>query len=439
MKYLRIAECLFNRPLMITEDKLGVIQHVFSRQSGFELQGAITVPMVEARDVDDDERMFVGAGYTVKDGLAVIGIYGPLMHRRLAGDFPSGGPTTYGEIRKSFDLAMEDDAVHGVVFDIDSPGGEVSGVFDFAEHVYQSRSKKPITAVVNESAYSAAYLIACAAGTIILPRTGGVGSVGVIATHADFSRRNEQNGITVTHVFAGDRKADYSPHHPLSEEAMVLLQGSVNENYQLFVETVAKYRGMDVQAVINTQAGTFEGQKAVAIGFADKVSAVDAAISGANKRVGSRLITATAESGANKKESTVMTREELQEKHPELVAQIEADARKGMVSQEDATTATSEAVTAEQGRCMGIAKALLGEDAGTKLAAVVETDLTVEQVGKLGITIGAESTDTTQQQMLDAITSAGAKGLQPAKVSQSEDEERKALSSRLAELGSKKK
>lgn len=129
----------------------------------------------------------------------------------------------------------------------------------------------------------------------------------------------------------------------------------------------------------------------------------------------------------------------LRAEHKDLVAQIEADARKGMVSQEDATTATSEAVTAEQGRCMGMATALLGEDAGTKLAAVVETDLTVEQVGKLGITIGAESTDTTQQQMLDAITSAGAKGLQPAKVSQSDDEERKALSSRLAELGSKKK
>ena len=410
MKYLHIADCLFNRALMITENKLGVIQHVFSQQSGFEINGGLFVPTNDAREVGHRERSYTGTGYRVKDGLAIIGIYGPLMHRRLAGEFPSGGPTTYGEIRASFDLAMEDDAVKGIVLEIDSPGGEVSGVFDLAEHIRNSRSIKPVTAVVNESAYSAAYLLASATDKIILPRTGGVGSVGVIATHADFSRRNDKKGITVTHVFAGDRKADYSPHHPLSDEAMVLLQESVNENYQLFVETVARYRNMSVQDVINTQAGTYEGQKAIDIGFADEVLAVDQAITGATKQIGSRLITATAATGAKTKELH-MTEQELREKHPDLVAGIEEKARQGMITQADADSAKQQAVTAENERVMTLVTAAVGEETGKKIAAASAKGLTAEDLTALGIDLSATGQQTEQGQMLEAITNAASKGV----------------------------
>ena len=207
MRNMHIAGLLFNRPLMISEAKLGVILHILGPRLNLDLSG---LPKSEAVVVSDSER--ARAGYQVmQNNTAVIGVYGPLMHRCLASEFPSGGPTTYAEIWKAFDMAMADDAVQSVVMDFDTPGGDVSGCFDFADHIYQSRGIKPITAVVNEMAYSAGYLLASACSRIVVPRTGAVGSVGVIACHADFSRAEEAAGITVTHVFAGARKADYSP------------------------------------------------------------------------------------------------------------------------------------------------------------------------------------------------------------------------------------
>ncbi|TOL42864.1 serine peptidase, partial [Vibrio parahaemolyticus] len=71
----------------------------------------------------------------------------------------------------------------GICLDIDSPGGEVAGCFDLVDLIYELRGKKPIYAILSENAYSAAYAIASAADKIYVPRTGGVGSVGVIVIH----------------------------------------------------------------------------------------------------------------------------------------------------------------------------------------------------------------------------------------------------------------
>ncbi|NLC71278.1 MAG: S49 family peptidase, partial [Desulfuromonadaceae bacterium] len=258
MRYTRVAERLFNRPLMISESKLNLILSLFGQRSGIALSG-IAMSDEDAAPAETEPRR---EGYAVQGGLGIISIYGPLMHRVLAMEFPSGGPMTYADIRKAFDLALADDGVHGIVLDIDSPGGEVSGAFDLADHIFRSRDIKPVTAIVNESAYSAAYLLASSAGKIVIPRTGGAGSIGVIATHADFSRAEDKAGVTVTHVYAGARKADFSPHAPLGQEAAAVLLDKVRDTYALFVETVARNRGLPTQQVRDTEAGIFEGAKA---------------------------------------------------------------------------------------------------------------------------------------------------------------------------------
>ncbi|MCK4620712.1 MAG: S49 family peptidase [Desulfuromonadales bacterium] len=406
MKYMRIAERLFNRPLMISEIKLNVIQHYFAQHAGLTVQG---VPMPEMIEVSDRERR--NAGYSARNGVGVIGIYGPLMHRVLDMEFPSGGPTTYSDIRKAFDLALADDEVQGIVLDIDSPGGEVSGCFDLADHIYHSRAIKPITAVVNESAFSAAYLLASAAQKIILPRTGGCGSIGVIATHTEFSRWEEENGITVTHVYAGDRKADFSPHQPLSEEAGAVLQEMVNDSYKLFVDAVARNRGMTKQQVVDTQAGIFEGKKAVSMKLADQVSAVDKAIATARKGKGTRLISASATTGAQPKERK-MNATELRAQYPEGVAEIETEARTGMIAEADADTAQAEAVTAEGGRIMELVTAAVGEEAGTRISAAAAKGLTAEDLKSLGVDLSAKGGETTAGKMLVAITGAASNGVQ---------------------------
>lgn len=415
MRNLRIAEMLFNRPLMISESKLNVILHALGPRFSLDMAA---LPTVEAAQPSSQQRG--SNGYSVSGGVAMIGIHGPLMHRVMGSDYPSGGPTTYGEIQTAFDNAMNDPEVQSVVLDIDSPGGEVHGAFDLADHIYQSRGKKPITAVVNESAYSAAYLLASAADRITVPRTGGVGSIGVIATHADFSRAEDAAGITVTHIFAGSRKADFSPHHPLSDEAMTSLQAGVNETYALFVETVARNRRMSPDAVRDTQAGTFEGQKAVAIGLADEVATFAKAVSAAKARK-KPTISASKQAASTIKETQKMNITELKELHPDLVAQIESEALQDMISATEATASTNLAVSAEQERICSLVSAAFGEESGKKLTAVAAKGLTAEDVTTLGISFAAEapgsqSDEASRAAILAALQQAapeGLKGVQP--------------------------
>jgi len=311
MKNLRIAELIFNRPLMIAESKLNLILHVLGPRFNLDLG---SVPAQQAAVFSDQDRQ--RSGYNVQEGVATIGIYGPLMHRVLAGEFPSGGPTTYGEVRRSFDTALADDGVSAVVLEIDSPGGMVSGAFDLADHIYQSRAIKPITAIVNESAFSAGYLLASAAERIIVPRTGEVGSIGVIATHADFSKAESAAGITVTHIYAGAKKADGSPHRPLGEEAAADWLASVQSTYDLFVETIARNRNMSVNQVRATEAAIYKASQAVDIGLVDEVSTAATGLASARATTKNRIITASAEPIG--KEMHTMTLEELKTNHPDL-------------------------------------------------------------------------------------------------------------------------
>jgi signal peptide peptidase SppA len=412
MRNLRIAELLFNRPLMVSESKLNVILHALGPRFNLDMTA---LPQADLATISDQERS--RAGYKSSGGIGIIGIYGPLMHRVMASDYPSGGPTTYAEIKRAFDLAMVDDSVQSIVLDIDSPGGEVHGAFDLADHIFQSRGNKLITAVVNESAYSAAYLLASSADRIVIPRTGGVGSIGVIATHADFSRAEDEAGITVTHVYAGSKKADFSPHQPLGDEAHATLQGMVNDTYELFCDTVGRNRRISVKNIKATEAGIYEGKKAVSAGLADEVQAADKAI--VNARGKSRsMITATKSTLHTNKKEDHMNLESLKENHPDLVSQIEADARQGMVAQADVTAAAA----AEQTRVCSLATAMFGEEPGKKLSAVAAKGLSAEDVATLGLTYDStagvsEADATSRAAILKGLQTAapeGLKGVQPA-------------------------
>jgi ClpP class serine protease len=148
----------------------------------------------------------------------------------------------------------------------------VAGCFDLVDDIYNARDEKPIIAICNEIAYSAAYAIASAAGRITLPRTGGVGSIGVICMHVDYSGALKDAGINVTMIKYGDRKGDGAAEFPLSEEAFNKLQGDINAMGELFVETVARNRDMSAKAVRNTQAGCYLGKDAIDIGLADNLA-----------------------------------------------------------------------------------------------------------------------------------------------------------------------
>ena len=138
---------------------------------------------------------------------------------------------------------------------------------------------KPVWAVANDAAYSAAYAIAASAQRLFVTETGGVGSIGVIALHVDQSVKDAKDGYRFTAITAGAHKNDYSPHEPLSDTAKSELQGEVDRLYSIFTEHVAAMRDLDVDAVRATEAGLFFGSNAVAQGLADGLQTLEATLS----------------------------------------------------------------------------------------------------------------------------------------------------------------
>ena len=176
-------------------------------------------------------------------GVAVIPIHGTLV-RRTVGLEAESGLTSYTQLAAQLDAALANPEVAAILLDIDSPGGESGGVFDLADRIRAATQVKPVWAVANDMAFSAAYALASAASKVFVSRTGGVGSIGVIAMHVDQSEKDAQDGVRYTAVFAGDRKNDLTPHAPISNEAHAFLQAEVNRIYSIFVETVARNRGL---------------------------------------------------------------------------------------------------------------------------------------------------------------------------------------------------
>jgi signal peptide peptidase SppA len=239
---------LLNKPLMLAPQSLETI-------AGIEW------------GTDDHEIL----SCNIYSDVAVISIHGLLTKRS---EFFSSffGTTSYEEIHEMISLALDNSKVNSILLDIDSPGGEVSGLFDLVDFIGESKNLKPIYAIANDHAFSAAYAIASAASKIFVNRTSGVGSIGVIATHVDISEFDKKEGIKYTTIFAGDKKNDLSPHEPLSDEAVSDLQKEVDRLYKMFVEVVSKNRNISSAQVKATQAAMYFGVDALSLGLADEVA-----------------------------------------------------------------------------------------------------------------------------------------------------------------------
>lgn len=208
----------------------------------------------------------------ISGSVAVLPIRGAITNRA---DFFSAlfGDSAIETLSEDFAAMVNNQAIGAIVLDIDSPGGSVAGVQEFAHQILQARGVKKIIAVANTDAASAAYWIASAAEEIVVTPSGSVGSIGVFAVHSDFSDRYAQAGVKNTLIKAGKYKAEGNPYQPLNEEAQAALQTEVDQYYSHFVAAVAQGRGVKAAQVRN---GFGEGrmvlaQDAVKAGMADRV------------------------------------------------------------------------------------------------------------------------------------------------------------------------
>ena len=247
-------------------------------------------------DEDSDD----GRGYAIDRGVAIIPVMDVLTKQRTFFSYLFGG-SSMRDIGDAFRRALQDQKVHSILLHIDSPGGTVDGTEELANIIRAARGTKPIVALADGLMASAAYWIGAAADQLyIAGETAEVGSIGVVATHIDVSKQDEQFGEKWTEVTAGRYKRIASAHRPLSDEGREYLQGQVDEIYRVFVESVAEFRGRSVEQVLEAADGKiFIGRAAIENGLVDGLATLD------------EIITLL-------EEDNQMTLEDLREKHPDL-------------------------------------------------------------------------------------------------------------------------
>lgn len=279
MRLPTLAARVFGVPLMIDPGKArAIMQAVGHRFTGNtvvlqnfgEDMGVLGNPLGAAFErAGQGDRLLP----QVQNGIATIAVEGTLVHK---GKFigMDSGETSYEGLQAQILRAARDPAVKGVVFEIDSFGGEVSGAFDTAEMIAELSKAKPTLAILTDYALSAAYLLACACRAIVAPPSGYAGSIGVISMHVDESAALEQLGVKVTLITSGAHKADGNPYEALPPEVLAKLQADVNRSRDAFGTFVGKARAgkIDKAGALATEAQYYQAGEAKALGLIDEVA-----------------------------------------------------------------------------------------------------------------------------------------------------------------------
>lgn len=268
MRYSYVMKAFVEIPWAILPHKLAILEEIVIRHvSGEKLDTEEIQMRIHGAKRPADKRM---------GSVAVLPLFGTIFPRANLMTQVSGA-TSAEMFGMQFDELMKDAEVRAIVMDVDSPGGQVSGIEELSQKIYEARGNKPIVAVANHTMDSAAYWIGTAANEIVITPSGEVGSIGVFAVHQDISKQLEQDGIKLTMIKEGKYKAESNPWEPLSEEAKSAIQVSVSEYYDAFVNSVARNRGVELDDVRNGfgEGRTVGANRAVELGMADRIGTLD--------------------------------------------------------------------------------------------------------------------------------------------------------------------
>ena len=211
-------------------------------------------------------------------GVAVLPLYGVITQRgNMIQDVSGPGSTSTQQFGSALRQLLADDTVGQILIDIDSPGGSVYGVAELADEIQSARAQKPVVAIANSLAASAAYWIGCAASELYVTPGGEVGSIGVWQAHQDYSRALDEAGVKTTLISAGKFKVEGNPYAPLDEDAQAFMQTRVDEYYTAFTRSVAKGRGVPIAQVRDAmgQGRVLGADGALAQNMVDGVASFD--------------------------------------------------------------------------------------------------------------------------------------------------------------------
>lgn len=270
----RILKAVEAEPWAILPKKLATLAEILAAKADAgQIPTASDIEAADAR-VRGESRREVGGT------VAVLPMFGT-MSRRMGMMGAMSGGLSVETFSKAFADLVDDESVSAIVIDVDSPGGSVYGIDELSQQIFDARSKKRIIAVANQLMASAAFYVASAADELVVSPSGEVGSIGVYSLHFDFSERLEEDGVRVTIIKAGERKAEGNPYESLSEEAVEHMQSMVDAYYDQFIGAVARNRGITTaQVEANYGQGlTFDAKRALSRGMVDRIATLDEVLS----------------------------------------------------------------------------------------------------------------------------------------------------------------
>ena len=320
-KHHRLLTRLINTPLAISQDKLEVIS------------SNVSLKLLAGQALDSGVAYPTDKTVTTEGKTSVINVFDSLVSKGGAGE---SGFTSYSSLKGQVESAVAKGASK-ILFYIDSPGGEVSGLFGLSSYIASLPDTYGVETVAftDGSMTSAAYAIGSAAQQVYATESSTVGSIGVIMSLVDVTEADKANGYSYTILRSKEDKAIYNPHEQISSAVIDKYSEMLAELDSLFNAEVAKNRPqLTLESIVNMKADAFLGNKALELGL------IDGIVSSMDEVINLNLNSTT-------KRGDVMTLEELK-------AQLSAKDTELATLQASVTNAVNEAVKGERARCLDI-------------------------------------------------------------------------------------
>lgn len=261
-----MIQAIAQTPWAITADGLEMILGIAQRNIS-DYEAVLSTPAIRKE----------GGTISVRDNIAIINVMGSIFPRANLFSEISGA-TSVETLALKFSEALNDDSIKGIVLHIDSPGGQVTGIHEFANMIYNARGTKPIKAYVSSLGASAAYWIASATDSISLDATALVGSIGIVCAWTDDTKAKEAEGYRDYKIVSS--KSPNKQLDPKTEKGRELLLKNLDEITDVFISDVARNRRVTIKKVEEKfgQGGVVTAAESIKIGMADELNSLEGVI-----------------------------------------------------------------------------------------------------------------------------------------------------------------
>ena len=414
----RALNAILAEPWAIKPEWLGVIAEIAQRDAD---EPALLIQRIADRLGETPETVQKRLGQRLENtrqvrergGVAIISVVGPIFPRaNLISEF-SGG-TSLNVLATDLQAVIENDDIRAILLDVDSPGGAATGIAEMAEMIFAARQVKQVTAYIGGVGASAAYWLAAAAAEVVINDTGLAGSVGVVtALHAQ--EAPDQDGFLEFEIVSSNA-ANKRPD-PRTAEGQATVQTMLDQFEEVFLDRVARYRGLAVARIIEDwdHGGMLVGTHAVAAGMADRLGTFEEVLAGlaAGRQAGAVGVAAGAKVEDSMVETTktetaapaapVADAEEHDSDRPRVrvpavTQQIEGTGPP-VFTQASVDASTARATEAERERVAAVLALCSQHEASADLTQRLVSDGT--SVGKAAEAILAERNDPNLQALAD--------------------------------------